>query len=450
MRRGKQEPIIRSGLDIGTRKISLIVTETDPLSSEMQVIAVGSARARGISKGDIQDPDLVVESIRRAVDEAETAFDLNIRDTFLAVGPSSASVFRLEHRFPLREEGTPERPVTGKDMKDAVKGAVRVAREKGKELLVHAIPLGYSVDSGFPVRDPRGLKGSVLTVEVLFIGLPEEGVRRSITCAEKAGLKILGVVHKSIASAFGSLSEEEIIDGAVAVDIGAGTSTVTCVRDGTIRDVSIFPAGGDLVTQDVAKLLMIPTSKAEYLKREISLFEDPCDLQDELEFDLDGEPFVATVQDVLDIVFPRMEEILFDFLSPRIEEFGQEKFLRSIVFSGGVACARGFLDLVNDNYDIPVRIGGPVNAMSLPPQARGCEFASTVGIVNYLLEREAHPEILLEPCLAELTGAPDDEQSMDILILDPRRSVATRKGNRGKGPMDGFIDALKNAFRELF
>ncbi|HOI81094.1 MAG: cell division protein FtsA [Thermovirgaceae bacterium] len=450
MRRGKEEPIIRSGLDIGTRKISLIVTETDPLSSEMQVIAVGSARARGMSRGDIQDPDLVVESIRRAVDEAETAFDLNIRDTFLAVGPSSASVFRLEHRFPFREEGTPERPVTGKDMKDAVKGAVRAARERGEELLVHAIPLGYSVDSGSPVRDPRGLKGSELSVEVLFIGLPEDEVKRSITCAEKAGLKVLGVVHKSIASAYGSLSEEEICHGAVVVDIGAGTSTVTCVRDGAVRDVTVSPVGGDLVTQDVAKLLMIPPSKAEYLKREISLFEDPCDLMDELEFELDGEPFVATVQDVLDIVFPRMEEILFDFLSPRIEEFGQEKGLRSIVFSGGVAGAMGFLDLINDNYEIPARIGGPVNAMSLPPPARGCEFASTVGIVNYLLEREAHPENLLEPCLVELTGAPDEEQARDILILEPRRTGPGRNIKRGKGPMGGFIDALKNAFRELF
>ena len=96
MRRGKVEPIIWSGLDIGTRKISLIVAETDPLSQDTQVIAVGSSRTRGISKGEIRDADLVVESIRKAVDEAEKAFDLNVRDAFLSIGPTSVSSFFLE------------------------------------------------------------------------------------------------------------------------------------------------------------------------------------------------------------------------------------------------------------------------------------------------------------------------------------------------------------------
>ncbi|HOC81560.1 MAG: Cell division protein FtsA [Synergistetes bacterium ADurb.Bin155] len=446
MRRGKVEPIIWSGLDIGTRKISLIVAETDPLSQDTQVIAVGSSRTRGISKGEIRDADLVVESIRKAVDEAEKAFDLNVRDAFLSIGPTSVSSFILEHKCTLSEEGITERPVTGKDMKDIIREAMKGAREITEDLLLHAIPLAYSVDAGPSVKDPRGALGSELATEVLFIGLAEEEVRRSISCAEKAGLNVLGVIHKSIASAFGSLSVEELEDGAVAVDIGAGTTTVTYARGGQVRGVGVFPGGGDLVTQDISEVLTIPASKAEYLKREVSLFESPEDLGDELEFEMGGEPFVVTVQDVLGIVSPRIEEIFFRFIVPKIEEFEQEGTLSAIVFSGGVAGSKGFMDLASESFETPVRLGEPVKGTSLPPHARGCEFSSTVGIVNYLLERDNNPDNLLEPVF----GALAPEEAGMIKTPSPWKGKLVKKENEGKGPMARFFDALRNAFSELF
>jgi len=450
MRRGKVEPIIWSGLDIGTRKVSLIVAETDPLSQDTQVIAVGSSRTRGISRGEIKDTDLVVESIRKAVDEAEKAFDLSVRDTFLSIGPSSVSSFVVSHRCSLSEEGVPERPVTGKDMKDAIREALKSARENTEHLLLHAIPLAYSVDAGPFVKDPRGALGSDLAVEVLFIGIGEEDVRTSISCAEKAGLNVLGVIHKSIASAFGSLSEEEIEDGAVAVDIGAGTTTVTYAREGLIKGVDVFPGGGDLVTRDISEALDIPASKAEYLKREVSLFECPEDLGDELEFEMGGEPFVVTVKDVLGIVSPRIEDIFFRFIVPKIEEYQGDGVLRTIVFTGGVAGSPGFMDLASESFETPVRLGEPVKGTSLPPHARGCEYSSTVGIVNYLLERDNNPDNLLEPEFPKQGDALKLEEPGSIKVLNPWKGKAGKKENEGKGPMARFFDALRNAFSELF
>ncbi|NLO56326.1 MAG: cell division protein FtsA [Thermovirga sp.] len=450
MRRGKVEPIIWSGLDIGSRKISLIVTETDPLSQEAQVIAIGSSRSRGISRGEIRNGDLVVESIRKAVDEVEKAYDLNVRDTFLSIGPSSAFSFVMGQKLSLREEGEPERTVTGKDIKDILKEVLKTARESTQDLLLHAIPLTFSVDSGSSMKDPTGLLGSELAVEVLFIGLAGEEVRKSVSCAEKAGLNVLGVVHKSIASAFGSLSEEELEDGAVVVDIGAGTSTVTYAREGLVRAMAVFPVGGDLVTQDVAELLSIPASKAEYLKREVSLSEAPEDLHDELEFEMGGEPFVVTVRNVLDIVSPRIEEIFFRFIVPKIEEFECEGALRTIVFSGGVAESPGFIDLASESFEIPVRLGVPVKESSLPLHARGCEFSSTVGIANYLLERKNYPENLLKPGSLGSGIAWGLERTGEIMVSNHKKGEAEIKGSDGKSQMARFFDALKNAFKELF
>jgi cell division protein FtsA len=263
-------------------------------------------------------------------------------------------------------------------------------------------------------------------------------------------LNVLGVVHKSIASAFGSLSEKELEDGAVAVDIGAGTSTVTYAREGLVKDMAVFPVGGDLVTQDVSELLSIPASKAEYLKREVSLCEAPEDLQDELEFEMSGESFVVSVQNVLDIVSPRIEEIFFRFIVPKIEEFERGGALRTIVFSGGVAESPGFIDLASESFEIPVRLGVPVKGSSLPPHARGCEFSSTVGIVNYLLERDNYPESLLEPGSLGLGVALGLEQTGEIIASNPWKGRAGKKASGGKYSMTRFFDALKNAFRELF
>jgi len=263
-------------------------------------------------------------------------------------------------------------------------------------------------------------------------------------------LNVLGVIHKSIASAFGSLSGEEIEDGAVAVDIGAGTTTVTYTREGLIRGVDVFPGGGDLVTRDISEVLAIPASKAEYLKREVSLFECPEDLGDELEFEMGGEPFIVTVKDVLEILSPRIEEIFFRFIVPKIEEFQRDGALRAIVFSGGVAGSPGFMELASDSFETPVRLGEPVKGTSLPPHARGSEFSSTVGIVNYLLERDNNPDNLLEPEYPRLGDALNLEEAGSIKVLNPWKGKAGKKEDGGKGLMARFFDALRNAFSELF
>ncbi|MDO9508573.1 MAG: cell division protein FtsA, partial [Thermovirgaceae bacterium] len=381
MRREAEDPFILSGLDIGTKKISLVVTETYPTSSEMQVISIGSARSRGIRKGDILDPDLCVESIREAIDEAESSLELHVSDTILSVGPSQVDSIILNETIRLRDDGTPERPVTSSDMRDVTGKAIAAARARSQDCLLHAIPLEYSVDRSDFMPDPRGYKGTELSVSLLAVFVPEKSVRDAVECAEKAGLNVIGVIHKSISAAFGSLLSDEMNTESVAVDIGAGTTSAAFFKDGLLRGVALFPIGGDQVTNDIANVLDIPSSKAEFLKREVSLAESADALDDELEFDMDGKAFITSVEEVLCIIVPRIEEILSRFLKPLINDFGTSEKIRSIVFSGGVTSSQGFMAVVEPLFDAPARIGNPVDSSSLPPPGRGSEFASAVGIL---------------------------------------------------------------------
>lgn len=450
MRHEKEDPVVLSGLDIGTRKVSIVVTEKDHVSSDFQIIAMESIRSRGIGRGEIVDKDLAVESIRKVIEIAENNSDFHVSDAILSIGPSAVETFTTEHTFRYREEGAPERPVTSADMREAIRKTIGRAKEANEDFLIHAFPMAYSVDSGSEVRDPRGFKGSEISVRLLLVALPVQTVQDIIHCAEKAGLNIVGIVHKSLSSALGSLTDDEMKHGAVAVDIGAGTTSLAFFRDGSVQDIAIFPAGGNQITNDIAELMEIPCSNAEHLKREVSLNEDPDDLGDELEFQMDGEPFVTTVQDVLDIVLPRIEEIILRFVKPVIEGNYSRNDRRIVVFSGGVSRTPGFEDFLHDCFDEPVRVAEPVNAQSLPPHVRGKEFTSTAGIVQYIMEKENHPDLYIQPSLGEKINAPGYDAGQNILILDPGKRSVPGSRKRGKSFIGRFFDALKNAFRELF
>lgn len=451
MRRETEDPFILSGLDIGTRKISFVVTETDPVSFEMQVISISASRSRGIRKGDILDPDLCVASIQEVIDEAESALGLHVYDTVISFGPPQSDSLILDQTITLHEEGIPEKSVTSSDMKKAVEATIAVAKTKSKECLLHAIPLSYSVDGGHPTSDPRGYKGTELTVSLLTVFVPESSVLAVIECAEKAGLRVKGIIHKSISTAFGSLLPEEMQTGSVAVDIGAGTTSVTICNGGSIRDIAQFPIGGDHITNDIANVLDIPLSKAEYLKREVSLVEGKDSLDDELEFDVEGKAFITSVEEVLDIILPRVEEILKDFLQPWIKSCSPVESGGTIVFSGGVATSPGFMTVVDEIFQCRARIGTPVGMSSLPPKGRGSEFVSSVGIFNYINERDENQGSYLEPFFAEMPEEIEASGRIEKQRGVPAKNMHPfRKNKRGKGFFTGLIQELKHAFRELF
>lgn len=451
MSRESEEPIILSGLDIGTKKISLVVAETDPFSNEMQIISISSARSRGVRKGNILDPDLCVESIREAIDKSESALGLHILETYISFGPSGTEIFPMDISIDLHEDGVSLCPVTSNDMKKAVETSISAARKRCGECLLHILVLGYSVDGGDKTIDPRGLKGVSLSVEVLAIFVPSGSAIEACKCAEKAGLNVRGVIHKSISSAFGSLLPDEMNAGSVSVDIGAGTTSVAFCSGGLIMNVGHFPIGGDHVTNDVSNMLNIPVSKAEYLKREVSLIENEDGLYDELEFEIEGKPFLTTVGDVLNIISPRIEEIFSNFLKPAIFTFCAGEKCGKIAFSGGVSSTSGFLDFSEDFFPGLAIIANPVGISSLPPHGRGPESVSALGIFNYINTRDENHGLYLEPFMSEmpessiLSERPEGHKTFHGVRVKKIKGI-----RRSRGFFARFFQELKNAFSELF
>lgn len=436
--KSSMEPFLLSGLDIGTNKITVIVAEKDPKTSDIHVICTGIAKSKGIKKGDIIDHDLMVESIREATDKAESFIGLPVPATVISIGPSKVNSMILNHTISLRKDGDLDRPVTSADMKDVVKEAIASARQMSEDYLLHAIPVKYSVDLDDGLNDPRGYKGSELSVDLLEISVPERSVVEAVSCAKKAGLNVVGVMHKSISAALGSLSKEEMEKGSVAVDIGAGTSSISYVHNGIIKGVDIIPVGGDHVTNDVSQILGISAAMAEMLKREVSLVESEESLCDELEFDDVKKSFVTTVGDVRDIISPRIDEILVRFIDPGIKMISDSGKLNSIVFSGGVTRSPGFGSVINDLFGLPARIGEPLNSSSLPPTGRGSEFTSPLGIIHYIFEKERKPDVYLElsshDMLGETEGTNPEETNGPKLI---DRFIS-------------LIQTVKHALKELF
>lgn len=449
--KSSMDPFLLSGLDIGTKKITVIVAEKDPKTSDILVVCTGIARSKGIRKGDILDHDLMVESIREATDKAESIIGLPVPGTVISIGPSKVNSVVLNHSISLRKNGDPDRPVTSADMKDVVEEAIDSAMQMSEDCLLHAIPVKYSVDHDDGLDDPRGYKGSELSVEMLAIFVPERSIAEAVDCARKAGLDVVGVIHKSVSAALGSLSKEEMEKGSVAVDIGAGTSSMTYVHNGIIKGVDLVPVGGDHVTNDISQILGISASLAEMLKREVSLVESEESLCDELEFDEEEETFVATAGDVLDIIYPRIEEILVRFIDPGIKMISGTGKLASLVFSGGVTRSLGFGSVIDDLFDLPVRIGEPLDSNSLPPQSRGSEFTSPLGIIHYIFEKERKPDIYLEPSCHEMLGEKEGVNTIGDIIREPRR-IFTGGINRPERTdrFAALIQAVKHAFKELF
>ncbi len=453
MRPEPADPFLNSVLDIGTRKIAVAVFESDPATTEFHVNCIATAHSMGIRKGDILDPDLVVESIRQAFEKAEKEVGLHIRDTVASFGPTGTRTIVSEYKICLSDETEPEKPVNASDMKEVVAKAIASECPRPEEFLMHAFPMEYSVDGGHPLKDPRGVKGTELSVSVLCIFVPEQSFLDALDCVRKSGVHVHGIIHKAVSSALGLLSNEEFRRGAVVVDMGAGTTSITTIRDSRIRGVSLLPTGGDHVTGDVAEVLGIPSSAAEFLKREVSLEEEEDSLSDELEIEIDGKPFVATVEEVLYIVYSRFEEMMVRFVKPGILSMSSGKGPMEVLFSGGMTRSPGFIDMTENLTGFRCRIAEPVNSRSLPPGKGGPEFNSLIGSIRYISEREESPLDYLEPSFEAYNEGPDDRSPIDrdTSAIFGARVKPFRSGKRGKkNRLSGLADAVRKAFRELF
>ncbi|MHB1334175.1 MAG: cell division protein FtsA [Sulfuriferula sp.] len=365
------------GLDIGTSKILAIVAELSP-DGDVQVIGMGSHPSRGLKKGVVVNIESTVSAIQRALEEAELMADCKIREVYTGIAGSHIKSFNSHGMVPIRDKEVSQLDV------DRVIETARAVNIPTDQQILHILPQEYLVDGQEDVREPLGMSGVRLEVKVHIVTGAVSAAQNIIKCVRRCGLEVRDLVLQPLASALAVLTEDEKDLGVALVDIGGGTTDIAVFTQGAIRHTAVIPIAGDQITNDIALALRTPLKDAEDIK-----IAHGCALRqlagahDMVEVPGVGErpPRQLSRQTLAEVIEPRVLE-LYELVQAELRRSGFEELMRSgIVITGGSASMQGMVDLGEEVFHMPVRLGLPQYAGGLSEMMRNARYATGVGLL---------------------------------------------------------------------
>jgi len=384
--------MIIAGLDVGTSKVTTVIGELAP-DGVLDIIGEGTAPSQGLRRGVVVNLERTTEAIRQSVHQAERVAGVRVERVVLSVGgPHLRSV--TSHGLAAIRRG---QSITEADVERAVEQAKAYPFDAEQELL-HALPLEFKVDGQEGIRDPVGMAGVRLEVDVHLIAAgrgPLANLRRAV---EAAGLEVEALVAQPLASGLGVLGPEEEHMTILLLDVGGGTTDVAVFREGRLAHSAVLPLGGDHVSQDIAQLLKIPFEEAERVKRKYgAALPELADPELVLEINQEGGSLgEVPAPELARIIRPRLREILHLARQSVDEALGPlEIKVNRVVLTGGTALLRGFDLLARQQYGLPVRLGKPQGVSGLTDVVATPAPATAVGLVRYgatLPARAAEPK----------------------------------------------------------
>lgn len=436
-----KEPEILVGLDLGTSKIAVIVAERDSRFQEAQIIGVGFAPSQGIRKGLIINLEQAVRSVRQAVKDAQNMVGFEITEA--TVSFSGLDVASVTSKGMVSLGRTP-RQVSIADVERVIEAAQSELSIPTNRLTLHTIPVKYSIDGNSGIDDPLGMTGIRLEMELQSVIIPTTVVQNIINCVESAGVEVNGLVIKSLASALGALTDEETRAGVISLCIGGGTTGLALYTDGRPVKLAVIPIGGDHITNDLAYIMKIPISKAEEIKKMVSLSDEENEEQ-ELDVDVRGRTKTFNIREASEVVTCRLEELFTEYVSHQIAEYSLHMFPAGIVLSGGVAKTPGIESYTSEILNLPVRVAEPLDMYQMPPGRNDCEYTTAAGIIRYMTSKERNPYRFIETPVSHL-------RSGSALLSQQNAAKNERKAaGRGEGMgFRAFIEYLKKSLKELF
>jgi len=369
------------GIDIGTKKVTVLIgAVTD--ERKIEVIGIGTADSQGLRKGVVVNLDATSEAIRKAQEEAELMAGVKINAAF--IGISGAHIKSFNSRGVVAVSGK-NRVISKDDIRRAIEQSKAVSIPPDREIL-HVIPQEYVVDEQDGIKDPLGMNGIKLEVNVHIVTGAIMLVQNLRTCVERAGIQIEKIVLNQIATSEAVLTHDEMELGVGLIDIGAGTTEVAIFERGSLWYTSIIPLGGDNFTNDIAVGLRTAIPDAEKIKKKFGCVIAPAgDEQETVEVpSVSGrKPRVLSRQLLAEIIQPRAEEI-FRLVDTDIKRMGYEKSLNSgLVLTGGTALLEGLEEVAEEIFDLPVRKGEPSGLGGLMDRVRTPEYSAAVGLLHY-------------------------------------------------------------------
>ncbi|MEW6606008.1 MAG: cell division protein FtsA [bacterium] len=367
------------GLDIGTTKVCAVIGEID--EDRVEVIGVGTSPSHGLRKGVVVNIDSTVKSIENAVSEAELMAGVEVSSVFAGIagghikGMNSHGVIAISRG----------REVTQADVERVIDAAKAVSIPLDREV-IHVLPQQFIIDGQDGIKEPVGMSGVRLEVEIHIVTGAVTSAQNIIKCVNRAGFEVDDIVLEPLADAYAVLTEDEKDLGIVLVDIGGGTTDIVIFIDGSIWHTGVLSIGGDNVTKDISVGLRTPIVEAEKIKINYGCCMGSLIKNGEtIGIPSVGEYKERTLprQVLAEIIEPRMEEI-FSLINQEIRMTGYENLVTSgVVLTGGASMLEGTAALAERVFDLPVRIGYPRGVSGLVDVVNSPLYSTGVGLVTY-------------------------------------------------------------------
>lgn len=378
--------IVKAGLiaaiDIGTTKVCCFVARVSPQDG-IRVVGIGHQISRGVRAGTVIDLDATEGAIRGAVDTAERMTGEAIKRSFVNISCGNPA----SHTFGV------EVSVSGDEIQDSdLQSAIQhdpAPREIGEREVVHAIPGLFTVDGISGVREPRGMVGARLGVDMHIVTASGGPLRNIQICIERAMLEVEGMVLSGYASGLSSLVDDERELGATLLDMGGGTTSIAVFVEGNLIFSDVVPIGGQHVTNDIARGLVTPVSQAERMKTLYgNATASPSDERDMIDVPQVGETERVAANHIprsalTGIIQPRIEETL-EMVRDRLDHSGLSRHIgRRLVLTGGASQLQGVRELASRVLDKQVRVGRPISVQGLAEATGGPAFSTCAGLLIY-------------------------------------------------------------------
>jgi len=367
------------GLDIGTSKVVAIVGEVNS-ADEIEIIGLGSHPSRGLKKGVVVNIESTVQSIQRAVEEAELMAGCQINSVYAGIAGSHIRSLNSHGIVAIRDKEVMHADV------DRVIDAARAVAIPADQRILHIIPQEFLIDNQEGIQEPIGMSGVRLEAKVHMITGAVSAAQNIVKCVRRCGLEVDDVILEQLASSYSVLTEDEKELGVCMVDIGGGTTDIAVFTEGSIRHTAVIPIAGDQVTNDIAVALRTPTQYAEEIKikyacalRQLASSEETIEVPSVG----DRPPRRLARQTLAEVVEPRYEELL-TLVQAELRRSGFEDIVAAgIVLTGGSSKMEGLIDLAEEIFHIPVRLGNPQYVSGLVDVVRNPIYATGVGLLLF-------------------------------------------------------------------
>ncbi len=375
------------GLDLGTTKVAVVIAEVDE-HNQPRITGVGLAPSQGMRRGTVVNLEKTVNSIKKAVDEAQNMIGTKIDSCY--VGIAGGHISSMNNRAMVTVE-KPGGEITKKDVARVIEQAQSVSISLDREI-IHVIPIEFKVDGDAGIKDPVGMFGRRLEVEVHIVTGAVTSAQNIFRAVERAGLKVKDLVLQPLASSYAVLEPDEKDLGVLLIDIGGGTTDIAIFKDGSIRHTQVIGLGGENITNDIALGLRTPPKEAEEIKKKYGCAMTKLLEEDDTEIEIKGvggrKPRKIPRKMLASIIEPRVEEILSIAYREVKKVWDPELLAAGVVLTGGTARLPGIEQLAEEIFDLPVKVGKPGAISGLTDIVEDPIFSTAVGLAKYGIEKQ--------------------------------------------------------------